>query len=240
MVNTFIKNQSSAVLAIAAVLTFITLIIQINTGRCLKTDFTPAGIVSLELAWDQSYADAIRKAWQMPCHLVQPLCMDPIKTPAIIVAAVDNIKWDFAFILTYVTLLYVLVVLHEEKFSKVSRKPYSGIVGTICITAGLLDCFENILMLRHLNGGDIQSWMIATLASAKGLALALVAFYILRRGTYLKRFSAFTIVLVHILWENRVSVIGLLVLYFSLWKSDQGQDLLINLNASHWGPGTFY
>ena len=240
MVKTFIRNHSRAALAITAAFAFINLIIQINTGRCLETALTPAGIVSLEFAWDQSYAESIRTEWQMDCHQVQPLCKDPIKTRVINVAAITNIKWDFVFIVAYVTLLYVLIVLHEAKFSRVDLRPYTAIAGALCVTAGVLDVFENMLMLSLLNGSNIQSWIIALLASAKALALAFVAVYILRRGEYLKRFSAFTIVLVHILWSNRVSAIGLLVLYFSLWKSDQGQDLLINLNASHWGPITFY
>ena len=240
MVNTFITNQPRAALAIAAAFAFITLVIQINTGSCLKTDLTPAGIVSLEFAWNQSYAESIKTAWQKDCHQVQPLCKDPIKTQAINAAAITNIKWDFVFILAYVTLLYVLIVLHEAKFSKVDVRPYTLVAGVLCVSAGVLDFFENMLMLSLLKGGNIQSWIIALLASAKALALAVVAIYIIKRGEYLKRFSAFSIVLVHILWSNRVSVTGLLVLYFSLWKSDQGQDLLINLNASHWGPITFY
>src|SRR5688500_16090636 len=92
MVNTFIRNQPRAALAIAAAFAFINLVIQINTGSCLNTDITLAGIVSLEFAWDQSYAQSIKTEWQKDCHQIQPLCKDPIKTQWINTAAKANIK----------------------------------------------------------------------------------------------------------------------------------------------------
>lgn len=240
MLHTYITTHSRATLGILAALTLITMIIQINTGSCLKTELTPSGIVSLELAWDQAYASKIRAEWMNDCKVVQPRCMDQIPTHPIMASAYKNIKWDFVFILAYVLLLYVLVVLHEKKYSQSNRKPYTVLFCAICILAGFLDCVENILMLRFLDHGDVRSWVFAAVAFAKFISLALVAVYLIMRGMYLRRFSAFTLMLVHLLWANRVSVIGLLVLYFTLWKSDQGQDLLINLNASHWGPATFY
>jgi hypothetical protein len=240
MLHTYINNHHKATLSIMAALALITVFIQINTGRCLKTELTPGGILSLEFASNQTYAGKIRTEWQKECSVVQPLCMAPTPTHSIIEEALANIKWDFAFIIAYVSLLYVLVVLHENTFSKVKSKPYTLLFGTVCIMAGLLDGIENILMSEFLKGADVRSWIIAAFASAKFLGLAVVAVYLIKRGMYLMRFSAFTLLLVHLLWNNRVSVIGLLVLYFTLWKSDQGQDLLINLNASHWGPATFY
>jgi len=241
MIHTLINKYPKVVLGVAAILTLITLIIQIKTGHCLKTNLSPDGIVSLELAWDQSSADAICNEWQKPCKVVQPLCkLNKIESPPIVEAAIRNIRWDFAFILTYVTLLYVLIILLETKYSKVNHRPYTLAAGILCIVAGLLDIVENILMLQFLSDGDFKNGRIAILASFKFAVLALVVVYIVWRGAYLRRFTAFTLILVHLLWRNRVSVIGLIVLYFALWKSDQGQDLLINLNASHWGPITFY
>ncbi len=241
MIHSLINNYTKAVLCTVAILTLIMIIIQIKTGHCLKTKFSPDGIVSLELAWDQRTADAIYNEWQKTCKAVQPLCkVTMIESTPIIEEAIRNIRWDFGFILTYVTLLYVMVVLHESKFNRINYKPYTMMVGILCVAAGLLDIVENILMLQFLSAGDFKNGRITILASLKFAILVLVVVYILWRGAYLRRLTAFTLMLVHLLWRNRVSVIGLLVLYFALWKSDQGQDLLINLNASHWGPLTFY
>jgi len=241
MIHSFINNNPWKVLGIAATLTLITFIIQINTGRCLKTKVSPRGIVALELAWDQSEADDICNNWQKTCHFIQSLCrVNKNDTTPLVEKAIQNIQLDFSFILAYVTLLYVLIVLHEKRFSQISHRPYTALAIILCIGAGTLDVLENILMLQFLSDGDFKNGRIAILASSKFALLFSVAAYIFWRGAYLSRFTAFTLMLVHLLWRNRVSVIGLLVLYFALWKSDQGQDLLINLNASHWGPVTFY
>ena len=42
------------------------------------------------------------------------------------------------------------------------------------------------------------------------------------------------------LWINRVSVVGLIVIYVAIWKSDQGMDLLLNLNSDQFGVAIFY
>jgi hypothetical protein len=238
--HAFISSHARITLGLTVAFALLTLVTQIDTGRCLKTDNTPGGILALELAWDQLTAENIRKEWLNPCTVIQPSCADKPEINSMIDAAIKNIRWDFVFILAYVALLYVLVVLHETRFSKIGARPYTAVICLLCVLAGILDVFENILMLRFLQGDSASIWQVTVLASLKFLTLALVTTYIIWRGAYPKRFSAFAITMVHILWENRVSVIGLLVIYFALWKSDQGQDLLINLNASHWGPITFY
>ena len=235
-----IEKYATASLVITAGLSLLTFIIQANTGGCLKTEFTPSGILSLEFAWDQDYANALRKEWQKPCEVAGPLCKNATEHFPIVDDAILNIYWDFAFMLSYLLLFYVLVILHETKFSRISRVPHTATVVAFCILIFVLDGIENFLMLKFLNGTDVGSWMIALSASIKFSLVAVVALYILWRGAYLRRFSEFSITLTHILWSNRVGVLGLIVLYFALWKSDQGQDLLINLNASHWGPITLY
>lgn len=236
----FINRNAKISVVVAAASALLTFTIMVNKGRCLKTDLTPGGILSLELAWDQEYANALRNEWQKPCKVISPLCVDIVEPSPIIRTAIANINWDFAFMAGYLLLLCVLVVLHETKFARIRPKPRTAIVLIFCFGVFALDGIENFLMLSFLNGGDVKSWIIAMTALTKFGLLTLIILYILWRGSYLKRFSWFSIVLSHILWANRVSVTGLLVLYFALWKSDQGQDLLINLNASHWGPVTFY
>ena len=43
----------------------------------------------------------------------------------------------------------------------------------------------------------------------------------------------------HILYNYRILVIGLAILYLILWLADQGQDLLLNLNTEWYGPISF-
>jgi hypothetical protein len=236
----FIERYATASLVITAGLALLTFIIQANTGECLKTDLTPGGILSLEFAWQQEYADALRNEWKKLCEVSRAVCVNATAQSRIIDAAILNIYWDFAFMVCYFMLFYVLAILHESKFARISRKPHTAPILFFCMLIFLLDGIENVLMLNFLNGIGIDSWKFALAASIKFSFIAVVTLYILWRGSYLKRFSEFTTTLTHILWHNRVSVVGLIVLYFALWKSDQGQDLLINLNASHWGPITLY
>ena len=238
--KSLIERYATASVAITSALALLTFIIQVNTGQCLKTDFTPNGILSLDFAWDQEYANELRTEWQKHCKLAVPLCVGEPETSSITSAAIVNIYWDFAFMVCYLMLLVVLLILHESKFARMKRRPVTGVLVSFCILIFVLDGIENFLMLKFLNGAAVDSWKIALVASIKFTLVALVAVYILWRGAYLRRFSEFTVTLTHILWSNRVGVVGLFVLYFALWKSDQGQDLLINLNASHWGPITLY
>ena len=236
----FIERYATVFFAITAVLALLTFIIQVNTGQCLKSDLTPSGILSLEFAWDKEYADALRTEWQKPCMVPGPLCIDRAEASSIMSAAFVNIYWDFAFMACYLLFLCTMVILHETKFARISRRPFTALLISCCMLIFILDGIENFLMLEFLNNAAVDSWKIAVIALIKFILVAVVALYILWRGAYLRRFSEFSVTLTHILWSNRVGVVGLIVLYFALWKSDQGQDLLINLNASHWGPITLY
>jgi hypothetical protein len=236
----FILKHSTAFMLTTAALTLLTLTLQLQTGQCLITDATPDGILSLEFAWDQEFATSLREGWSQPCKRPGPLCEGVAEQNPIVTSARVNIKWDFAFITAYFSLLVVLIFLHEKKYARVRRQPATLLMVILCSAGAALDVVENILMLTFLQGANVNSWWIAATATLKFFFLSVVLLYIAWRGAYLKRLSDFTVTLTHILWNNRVSVIGLLVLYFALWKSDQGQDLLINLNASHWGPITFY
>ena len=235
-----IERYATAFVTITAVLALLTFIIQVNTSQCLKTDLTPDGILSLEFAWDQDYADALRDEWRQPCRVAIPLCVDNADPSSIISAAVTNIYWDFVFMVCYLFFLCTMVILHETKFARISKRPFTAVLLFFSVLIFALDGIENFLMLRFLSNAVIDSWNIAAIALMKFVLVATVALYILWRGAYLRRFSEFSVTLTHILWSNRVGVVGLTVLYFALWKSDQGQDLLINLNASHWGPITLY
>jgi hypothetical protein len=57
---------------------------------------------------------------------------------------------------------------------------------------------------------------------------------------FLKGLTKWVTRVLFILWIFRVVVISLLVLYLVLWKVDQGQDLLVNLNDEHLGIILFY
>ena len=206
----FIERYATVFFAITAVLALLTFIIQVNTGQCLKSDLTPSGILSLEFAWDKEYVDALRTEWQKPCMLPGPLCIDRAEASSIMSAAFVNIYWDFAFMACYLLFLCTMVILHETKFARISRRPFTALLISCCMLIFILDGIENFLMLEFLNNAAVDSWKIAVIALIKFILVAVVALYILWRGAYLRRFSEFSVTLTHILWSNRVGVVGLM------------------------------
>jgi hypothetical protein len=228
----------------AGIVLLVAISIMTNSGKCLKTSNAPAGIVSLELTYRAEKAERIKNQW------INTQCADgriadaqeKIKsgnaaTPVITVAR-NNIWLDFIFIAVYCSCAVVWVVRKNGRtVPTVLGRRVRMVLVAVCL-AGALDGVENIFMLQFLADSSTHPILFALPATLKFALLMMVAVYILARNARI--ISSFAEGFTATLWNNRVSVLGLLVIYFALWKSDQGQDLLLNLNANDIGPGVFY
>jgi hypothetical protein len=243
LIHIFQKNR--AALWSAVIFVLITGGIMLDSGSCLKTPLARRGIVSLELTFKQQKAEAIRKQWSEAQCLngkINPSNEEVSSsggTPApVIDSAILNTWQDFAFILAYTLLLSILVIRKDVPTVNGGLSASTKWFLSAAIAGGLLDVFENIQILMFLGGGDVASVMFALPALLKFICLAISAGYILSKS--MRALSRFFERFMRTLWKNRVSVIGFVLLYVALWKADQGQDLLLNLNAHDLGPGFLY
>ncbi len=216
------------------------------TGQCLNTELTSKGIVSLELAWKQEKAERIRAEWDTTHCKTHELSVESFaghgKTKtgnSLHQIAKQNIVWDIPFIVFY-TLLFVMLIIRKDE-GEMPGSPLKKITKTfiaLAICTGVLDLTENFFMWIFLDGADVVSISFALPATLKFLFVLTLILYILFQNLIV--LSAFGKSFMVVLWRNRVSVIGLIVMYLALWFSDQGQDLLLNLNAHFTGPLFFY
>jgi hypothetical protein len=136
-------------------------------GR-LETTASPLGIVSLEFARSTAAVSEIRDAWS-----------DAGMTGR----ARTNIWIDFLFIPFYAMLFYTLCGSISVRLKDFAAK--AGVFLAFgALVAGLLDLFENILMLLALDGhyNTVTATLTATLAGGKFLLLALALLYVLPMG----------------------------------------------------------
>lgn len=146
-------------------------------GAPLQTPDTPLGIVSLELADSKTATERILGRWS---------------TVGVTAAAKTNILVDFIFIPFYALLFYTLcgsIAVRSNGFATLSGTA----IAFACLIAGLLDVFENLLMLSSLNGwyNAGTAIMTASFAWVKFGLLAIASAYILLFGTSLlwKKYS---------------------------------------------------
>ena len=133
-------------------------------GAPLKApEISPQGIINYELAGTVSKASAIYKAW----------------SPSLINTAVNHIKLDFFFILSYSYLLFI-VCFRITKQSPSRLKKIGRWLCAAVIVAAFFDVFENVLMLRTLTGHFSKEVVASTFffASVKFLLVALSIVFI--------------------------------------------------------------
>lgn len=140
-------------------------------GAPLETPDTPLGIVSLELADSKTATEKILARWS---------------TVGATAAARTNILVDFIFIPFYALLFYTLcgsIAVRSDGFAALSGTA----IAFACLMAGLLDVFENLLMLSSLKGwyNAGTTIMTASFAWVKFGLLAIASVYIFLFGTSL-------------------------------------------------------
>ena len=115
-------------------------------GGPLKTDASPAGIVSFELAGNSAKTEGILEAWDSSARVYAGL----------------NLGLDFLFIDAYVGAIGLGCALVGAVLERRSR--LLGAAGTYLawavVLAGVLDCVENYALIRLLLGSR-QAWLAA-------------------------------------------------------------------------------
>ncbi|HYD20582.1 MAG TPA: hypothetical protein VEB40_03830, partial [Flavipsychrobacter sp.] len=189
------------------------------------------GIVDLQLAVSQETADAIKAEWQKPCPKTKCAdCRLPIQFAKI------NVWLDFIFILIYG--LFLAALNYRYNFNDRPR-PY-GIVSWMILFACLFDAVENTALMVFLSS-EIEwdiFYLVLIPAILKFMLLVIVFVYGFR-----KILQTITVILkdvFRIFLILPLALISLFVLFFVIWQSDQGQDLLLTINNHEFGPVTLY
>lgn len=183
----------------------------------LETQYAQNGMTSLTTSWDDEDATAIRTSWQKQTKGPSRLSL------ATIYLVVDS----FIFVLCYGLLLYRFLIRTGIKSWGVLILP---------AIAMLADLGENFLTLAFLQGSGAWPIVIPVFSLIKIVCIVLSVFFM---KSFLLKISDYTNIVVQLLWTFRIIVISLSLLYLALWQSDQGQDLLINLNSNHLGVAIF-
>jgi len=122
-----------------------------------------AGIVSLELAANKTAAEAMLACWRN------------VHGKDLISIAIRNTQIDFIYLLCYSMLGYIACMGIAKKLSKPWQKMLSWLA-IAALSAGLLDVFENVLMLETLHS-EVKAQVVATtkiFAATKFFLLACV------------------------------------------------------------------
>lgn len=215
MITFLISRRTLIVVSIIILLTGIYL--QSLDAR-LETKYAQNGMTSLTSSWDFEDAAAIRSSWQKTVEG---------SASRIHVGITYLIVDSLLFVFCYGMLLY-----HVLLRSGITR----GVVLMLPALAMISDLTENFLAISFLQGADWSQVMIPFLSLTKIVCIVLSIFFM---RSLLLKVSDYTNIVVNILWTFRIIVISLLALYLVLWQSDQGQDLLINLNSNYLGVGIF-
>lgn len=157
---------------IAAIATVIMIMVLRFFSNGLVTDYTPAGIVSFELAKNMKDAYAMMTA----------VGKKPLQI---------NIAVDFAFIITYCLFLFLCCKELMNNYKSSIAKTIGLIFLELSVLVGVLDLVENIAMLITLggHGSNISVGVSRWSAIIKFSLAALVILYILIATFYIKLLS---------------------------------------------------
>lgn len=240
-------------------LTIVSAMLVLKHNGCLKNEYSPHSVLSLQQSFDKKITDSIIRKWNKDscnCPRVnapQQLCADGAKCKKAIVYAAKSIRSDFLFIPCYIILLVLVLVRLNcrtpftaffDAAQDFAKQPPAFIsqltklfIGFVII-AGIFDVAENIFMLRALNtmgtGLQYNPSSFATPSVVKMVLLGIVIIYFLVRAS--AWLTGFVLVTANLLWRLRIAVFSLLLLGLPIWLTDQGQDLLANVNNTHSGP----
>jgi hypothetical protein len=228
---------------------FITAYVQIIQNKSLKNELAPNGIRSLQTEFNFTKDTAIVGSW----NSVKVDKKDSENKTTITRAdtAVNNILVDFFFIAFY-TLWGIIVILwlQEDPLKKTEKS--TGLLITLMIIAGVMDVVENLGILSviaYKTGGGSNGFIHAIVivkslaAWIKFILLGALLLYVVVTIVFKKRglayLSSFFAKRKEALHRYRVIVSGIVVIVLAIWLSYQGQDLLVNVNATNWGVATF-
>ncbi len=164
--------------------------------------------------------------------------------------AKQDVQLDYVFIFFYTLLIIITVIKMQRRYAPHSRA--TGILVTLALVAGLCDAIENIGVLGYIEDGignrvtphAMNALAITGTSIIKSVLLAgflfiYLPYVLLRRAHGFKYLSAYIKNKSHQLYRYRVILIGVIIFSIPIWMLDQGQDLLIDSNASVAGAVLF-
>lgn len=206
-------------------------LLQINA--CLKTEITPNGILSFQALTNKADADSTTIAWE------KKICANGV--PATTLAKRSYIVDTVFFIPSYGLLIFLLLIRWNTNAKLKFDRWYKPWLLAIAI---VLDLTENYLSYSFLEHRFKWSALFTWISLLKITFFIAALFSVRLIATIFKysfaQLSSYVKILFEVIWNFRVIVVELLALYLVLWQSDQGQDLLINLNESRAGFTVFF
>jgi len=214
-----------------------------NNSEILRNKLSPKGIISLELNASQNKQKDILLTWQKASKQTWYFSIDPASRHKIvngIEVAREQTFWDFILIFCY-TLMLPLLLIRVYR----GRIKFLRIGLMLIIIAGVLDCLENIGIFLALKNFDSPCQYIYLPSYGKWiiilLILAWLLYFVIRyhAAELLRNISSFISNAFTLLVQFRIIVISILLIFFALWFSDQGRDLLLVINNNWIGPVIF-
>lgn len=182
--------------------------------------------------------------WRSQLHVPytrqkQECCGEEWKTTEITYRNTPFFNTSMALILDCLFALFLFLLLMrfvyhiKGSWDSEAKRPLRWSVFLLFL-AFISDIAENIFILTLINNGSIFLFYFIKISTV----LKLLSFFLVVILS-LDRLSLFFTRFIKVLSENLLQVIVLLLLYGIFFLSDQGQNLLINLNSNNWAVLAF-
>ena len=144
--------------------TLLLAVIFLRINAPLVGPLSPAGIISLQLAWSVENTQVILESWDIGIHLI----------------AAFGLGFDYLFMVSYaLTISLALLLATEQNKGRFTR--LGNWIAWGVIIAALLDALENLGQAQEIVYGTIASWppVIAVFATLKFILLFLGLSFVL-------------------------------------------------------------
>jgi hypothetical protein len=218
--------------------------IVMDISRCLDNKHSRRGFITLVSSSDRA-ARSLREKWKSETCLsaqIKPrgrsqLANAEHASHTVIERAKLSLAYDFLFIGCYTVFFLCSIAMLRGRHAVTVTKFHL----VACVILMITDVSENVLLLLFLGGQNSPMWVLEILTISKFLMFVwLFVGYILFWSRAILDFSRYFQDVFGYLWRNRVTVCSLVILYLVIWKTDQGQDLLISLSAGGVALYLFY
>jgi len=235
-------------------LLFIVILLSRYNSR-LQNQSAPAGYFSFEFAVDQGEQNKILETWSLNAYESQPDvdsedCIQKNNSDRASVSLLPLVRsFSLLSILSwlFLTVLFGTLISHKVEGLRPSYQMPKSSFGLVAL-ALLCDVGEKAIILQMIEGDLLNlSWLKFMLFSSKMILLVILIVGLIRKFLpNLRKIVRAIRRWLEALWFARLSLVLLVVLFFLLFKVDQGQDLLLTIpsGAKTWmivfGVVSFY